>query len=458
MKAIFVIYLFLVILSENSFGQSQFKNNDRVCFLGNSITHNGHYYSYIYLYYATRFPEMRMSFINAGISGDTAFGMYNRLDEDVYANDATIVLLSAGMNDVNRSLYSLQKPVEDATKQKQEAIEKYKQNIIRLAESFRKHHLPFMFFTPTIYDETLDSPVESMLGVNAALGQCREILYNLAEEYQVPLIDFWLPMCRINDSIQQYNKSNTLTNKDRIHPEEPGHMVMAYLFLKQTNAPKLVWSASIDAKKNRIDENENCKITNLILKKKFISFKNTEFSLPFPLIAKAKEAYDLVPVNDSLNQQILKVCNLEKRKYRLKINHIEVGIYDALDFAQGINLALNTKTPQYVRSEEIANLCEDYFSETSLLRTLRRVEIVQLSGVNIDDKEAVRNYLNQYIEKMGSQKNETETHTAYYIKTAEIYLKEMDNKETIKRRIIGIEQLIYEINIPRTYHYVIQKI
>ena len=37
-----------------------FQKGDRVVFLGNSITEGGHYHSYIWLYYITHFPELRM--------------------------------------------------------------------------------------------------------------------------------------------------------------------------------------------------------------------------------------------------------------------------------------------------------------------------------------------------------------------------------------------------------------
>ncbi|MGO3653801.1 MAG: hypothetical protein ACTJFN_05470, partial [Sphingobacterium sp.] len=37
---------------------SPFGDGDRVVFLGNSITDGGHYHSFIWLYYLTRFPDM----------------------------------------------------------------------------------------------------------------------------------------------------------------------------------------------------------------------------------------------------------------------------------------------------------------------------------------------------------------------------------------------------------------
>lgn len=113
MKKIFLL-ISVAFISTIVFSQSIFKNNDKVCFMGNSITHGGRYHSYIYLYYVTRFPEIRLSFINCGISGDVATGMYGRLEKDIYANSATVATLSVGMNDVNRGLYSIKKPVPNA--------------------------------------------------------------------------------------------------------------------------------------------------------------------------------------------------------------------------------------------------------------------------------------------------------------------------------------------------------
>ena len=48
------------------------KGEHRVVLMGNSITDGGHYHSYIWLYYMTRFPYMDLRVMNAGIGGETA--------------------------------------------------------------------------------------------------------------------------------------------------------------------------------------------------------------------------------------------------------------------------------------------------------------------------------------------------------------------------------------------------
>src|SRR3546814_7247264 len=75
-----------------------FENNDRVVFLGNSITDGGHYHSYIWLYYTTRFPEMDLTIENAGIGGDRVIEMVKRLDGDVFSRRPTVLVTTFGID------------------------------------------------------------------------------------------------------------------------------------------------------------------------------------------------------------------------------------------------------------------------------------------------------------------------------------------------------------------------
>lgn len=74
MKRMIVSLITIVTLSFSIVAQtiSPFQEGDRAVFLGNSITDGGHYHSYIWLYYMTRFPEMKLTILNAGIGGNTA--------------------------------------------------------------------------------------------------------------------------------------------------------------------------------------------------------------------------------------------------------------------------------------------------------------------------------------------------------------------------------------------------
>ena len=448
---------FAMALPALALAEPFFKANDTVCLVGDSITHSGPYHSYVFLYYATRFPEMRLKFINCGISGDSASGMMWRLNKDVFSNNATVATLSAGMNDVNRGLYSQTKIPEDAENSKRKAIDGFKQNVQRISDALSEKGVRQIFITPTIYDENFESTVESLRGVNAALGECSDFLIALGKARSIPVVDLWHPMNEINQKRQQADPAFTLIGKDRIHPGPMGHLVMAYLFLDQTGAPQDVWRLEIDVKTQKVLEQKNTEASNLVVTPAHLSFSNKEMALPFPLIEDAKAAYDLVPFLNRLNQQVLKIRNLADGNYNLRINDTDVGTYTQSDLEKGVNLAANPSTPQSILAQKIASLCKEHHRLGSTIRTLRRVEVKHLGGVDLSDKEAVKAKLEAFIAEKQAQKNDPGANSGYYITTARTYLKDSGNEDAIRARIQAIEDEIYTINQPHTYSYSLEK-
>src|SRR5262249_30178938 len=71
-----------------------FKPGDRIVFLGDSITAQYQYSTYIELYLTTRFPEWKLTFLNAGISGDTANGGAGRFQKTVLDDKPTAVTIN----------------------------------------------------------------------------------------------------------------------------------------------------------------------------------------------------------------------------------------------------------------------------------------------------------------------------------------------------------------------------
>ena len=434
-----------------------FRDNDTICLIGDSITHSGIYHSHLKLFYVTRFPQMRLKFINCGISGDSASGMLSRLQKDVFSNNATVATLSAGMNDVNRGLYSQIKVPEDAATKQSKAIEDYKQNVQKISDELSKKGIRQIFITPTIYDENFESSTESLRGVNGALEKCSDFIVEFAKSRHAPSVDLWHPMEEVNRTHQQSDKQFTLIGKDRVHPGAAGHLVMAYLFLNQTKAPSDVWRLDLDAKSGRVVSETNCVASDITPSAEGISFKNKELALPFPEIEDAKQAYELVPFVERLNQQVLQIRNLSEGIYTLKINGLEIGNYPQSTLQKGINLAINPTTPQMIRSQEIAKLCKERHSLGSTIRTLRRVEIKHLQGVDLGNKEAVKSSLDAFIAEKQAHKNDPTANSGYYIKTAQTYLKEIGNESAMLERINAIDEEIYRINQPETYSYTVEK-
>ena len=111
MKRIIVIAvltaLSLCLYGADKISSPIIKAGDNVAFVGDSITHGGHSSEYIMLYYITRYPDMRVKFLNLGIGGDSANGLLRRMDSEILKTEPKVAFLMIGMNDCSRWLYSL---------------------------------------------------------------------------------------------------------------------------------------------------------------------------------------------------------------------------------------------------------------------------------------------------------------------------------------------------------------
>jgi lysophospholipase L1-like esterase len=332
---------------------SQFRTGDRWCAIGDSITHSGLYTHYVYLFYATRFPDRAIDFFNCGTAGDMAKGGVARLQKDILRHQPTVATIMFGMNDVRRGFYSSKFDAPDKQAQRDAAIEVYAANMKKLAEKLQAAGVRLIFITPSIFDDTAEIPGEKNFGVNAALGRCAEIDRQLANELKSPLIDFYNPMGKLNLEQQKLNPQFTLVGPDRIHPKETGSFVMAYLFLKAQGVPKSVADIVEDA-----------------AGKSEVSFSCTENALPFPIPPECAEALKLVPFMEDLNQERLRVTNLPSGKYKLMIDDQPIDSFTAAELQQGINLATMTNTPEYRQALAVAKLDAQRFELVQILRTL----------------------------------------------------------------------------------------
>src|SRR4051812_40367288 len=73
------------------------KDGDRFIFIGDSITHQCLYTQYAENFFYTRYPDIRLHFRNAGVSGDRAIDALNRFDEDIAEFKPTVATILLGM-------------------------------------------------------------------------------------------------------------------------------------------------------------------------------------------------------------------------------------------------------------------------------------------------------------------------------------------------------------------------
>jgi lysophospholipase L1-like esterase len=368
-----------------------FKTGDRVIFVGNSITDGGHYHSYIWLYYMTHFPNVRITCLNGGVGGDAIGQIADRFDDDVLSKKPTVLTLSWGMNDTG--YFEWNRP------DGQDVFDKKMVNSYRtygmLADKLKKHpEIRTILIGGSPYDETTKFTTANYYPhKSAALASIIDHQEQSAKDNHWEFIDLFHPMTEINKREQLKDPNFSLTPNDRIHPDNDGHLVMAAIFLKaQGMDNKAVANIIVDAAAKRVDKAVNCRISNVTGSAKALAFDYLANSLPYPLDTiprawgnhkKQSDALKVIPFNQEFNQELLTVKSLKDGAYRLRIDGEELGQWSSKQLSSGINLAEITETPQYQQAIQIRELNEERWDIERRLRNYIWMEYDFLKGKNL---------------------------------------------------------------------------
>ncbi|MCD8226612.1 MAG: SGNH/GDSL hydrolase family protein, partial [Bacteroides ovatus] len=429
-----------------------FKKGERVVFTGNSITHGGHYHSFIWLYYMTRFPDKPITIMNAGIGGESTWDMKARLDDDVFDRKPTYVTLTFGMNDTGYDIYM-----------KDNANELSEQRIVKSLDSFReiegrllaKNKITKVLIGGSPYDETSKFNNFILHQKNNAILKIIDAQRVSAKKNGWGFVDFNEPMRKISLEEQKRDSTFTFCRVDRIHPDNDGQMVMAYLFLKaQGLAGYEVSEFSIDAQHLDVIVHKNCKISKLKRGKKNLTFDYLAYALPYPLdsiprhgwgnMKSQRDAMQLVPFMKEFNQERFQVHNLEKGIYQLTIDDQYIDNLSSGQLMKGINLADYPTTPQYQQAMKIMYLNEERFEIEKRFREYLWTEysFLRKEGPLFVDNQKAIDKLQEYLPK-----------DLFLRASYGWYIKAMhpEIRKVWKNYMNSIIEAIYKINKPVTH-------
>ena len=384
--------LVLAICIDLTSASEPFSPGDRVCFVGDSITHGGSYHGNILLFYATRFPSRRFASFNCGVSGGNTNGAIERLSTDILIHQPTVATIMLGMNDVGRQLYAKNSDLTDNDINRAKAIDGYGKSLRTLATQLKSGGARLIFITPSIFDQTAvfsssDDPYCTQpeeVGVNTGMGLIAQTVRDVAAEFGASLVDFYQPMTSINREQQRHDPSYTLVGKDRIHPGPIGHFVMSYLFLKEQGAPGIVNRVAIDAATGKAKELVNAQLSGLTTDPTSVTFTLASAALPFPVSPDVYPALKLVPFIKDMNQEYLQVTGLESGDYELLIDGELIKSLSSEELTTGINCAELTNTPQYRQAVRVMQINKSRMMLVSdKLRSLVFVEQSYLRGVDL---------------------------------------------------------------------------
>ncbi len=326
-------------------------------FLGNSITHDGRYHSYLELFLLTRYPDVEFEFINAGVAGDQAGIALSRLKDDLLYHEPDIVTVMFGMNDIGRNLYGQENLKVDSMVMKQNRnLANYATYLDSLTRRILNSGAEVVLFTPSIYEQNAEKLATlNLYGCNDALERCAIIVRELNKKIDSYLVDHFQVMDSLNNILQKVNPDTTIVGPDRVHPQDVGHFIMASNIIEQLEFSPLVASVEINLKNKKI-VSTNANIKEAILHDSILKFQYFPKALPFPT-TEFKEVAKLTDFNEKMNREILTTQGLSEGSYMLTINSTEVGVFNEADLDRGINMS-EFFTPQKMHASEIAGLVE----------------------------------------------------------------------------------------------------
>jgi lysophospholipase L1-like esterase len=299
-----------------------FKPKDRILFLGDSITEQYDYTNLLEYYLTTRFPDWNLTFLNAGIGGDTAGGGLNRADRDVLSEKPTAVTINFGMNDGGY------RAPDDAI------YKSYIDNQTNLVKKLTAAKVRVALMAT--------SPVEARQRkgdetYNETLGKFCEGLKEVASANGATHVDQFHPSLKVMQKTAA-DKTPFVCFPDSVHTNSLGGLLMAHSILTAMKAPAVVSDAALEAG-GKVTATERCKVTDVKASGGGVTFTRQDEALPMVLSKDQKALLPYLDNLDDLNRYGLKVSGLDKAaKYEVKIDGKTVATVTGEELGKGVNL------------------------------------------------------------------------------------------------------------------------
>jgi lysophospholipase L1-like esterase len=318
-----------------------FQKGDRILFLGDSITEQYQYSTDIELYLTTRFPEWNLSFLNAGIGGDTANGGAGRFQSHVLDEKPTAVTINFGMNDAGYQKF-------DANRNKN-----YVEKTEAMLAMAKKAEVRVALLSPNAVDRRRSPAFSDFKVYLETQKQFYAPLKNIAEKHGVTFVDQYAVTRVALEKMESDHADKVVPFGDGFHTSSPGGLLMAHTILVGLGTPAEVSNAAITVGGQPKVEASGCKLEKLEATQTAVSFDRTDNAIPIPV---QKDWVSLLPyVNylKDLNYYGLTINGLAEGKYTIAIDGKEVSTVTAEELAKGINLGNATTGPIYEQGQKV---------------------------------------------------------------------------------------------------------
>jgi len=298
------------------------KDRDKVVMMGDSITAQHMYSSYLEAWAITRFPAWDLRFFNVGIGGDGAGGGNHRFKRDVLSYAATALTVDFGMNDAGGDIKTFTEAMQGIADQAKAAG-------IRVA-----------WCSPQACENPDDKLAIDTTG-NRPLEKITEgVRQTAVTNGNALFIDQFHPYLEFIDKARPTHPKTRVGGGDQVHPGPAGATLMAATILKGMSLPSLVASVEIDAASRKVVANRNCTVEGLqVGADGKITFNQKDNALPFFPEGDAKNILQWLPILEELNDYRLKVTGLKAGRYEIRLAGVKVADCSNDELGAGVNLA-----------------------------------------------------------------------------------------------------------------------
>ena len=372
------------------------KDGDKVVMMGDSITEQHLYSSYVEAWALTRFPAKDIRYFNVGIGGDGAGGGSERFKRDVLTLAATAMTVNFGMNDCGGPGSTFN---EGQYKNFTTAMQK-------IADQAKIANILVAWCTTTPAEVMDEGPsvlpfIQNLEKFSAAVKQ------TAAANGNALFIDQFHPFVAAIDKARAANPKNRIGGGDVVHPGPPGQALMAAEILKGMGFPPLVAAAEINVASRKVIQQVNCTIDEIkIAADGTIQFQQKDNALPFFPETDAKGILQWVPIREQMNDYHLKIVGLKPGQYEVRLGGVKVADGSAAELGAGVNLAAAVLSTGPIAEQlksvwSAINAKNSYFHDKIFGGVLRAGGVPEFMEITQEQVEAKRSAVfNERMKKM----------------------------------------------------------